>query len=88
MPWSIFTEISTPPQLAKLSNFVLRSFVEDSPALAWCPAPGCEAVVECTRELGPEPLDVSCSCGAAFCFTCKEEAHRPVRRGLPGLATV
>lgn len=22
--------------------------------------------------------DVFCRCGAAFCFNCKEEAHRPV----------
>ena len=25
------------------------------------------------------PLDVACKCGRAFCFQCKEEAHRPVR---------
>lgn len=24
------------------------------------------------------PLDVVCKCGGTFCFTCKEEAHRPV----------
>ena len=22
--------------------------------------------------------DIFCRCGAAFCFNCKEEAHRPV----------
>lgn len=27
--------------------------------------------------LGP-PIDVHCDCGADFCFTCREEAHRPV----------
>ena len=32
-------------------------------------------------DLGSEPLDIACACGAAFCFQCKEEAHRPVRLG-------
>lgn len=44
-----------------------------------CPAPGCEHAVEALVDLGAEPLDVACACGAAFCFQCKEEAHRPVR---------
>ena len=87
MPWEIFTEVCTPAQMAKLQNFALRSFVEDSPALAWCPAPGCESAVECRREVGPEPLDVTCSCSAAFCFKCKEEAHRPVRARDRGFVT-
>ena len=25
-----------------------------------------------------EPMDVFCRCGAAWCFSCAEEAHRPV----------
>ena len=24
------------------------------------------------------PLDVACTCGAMYCFSCKQEAHRPV----------
>jgi len=51
-----------------------------------CPAPGCEHAVEALVDLGAEPLDVSCACGAAFCFQCKEEAHRPVRPRRPGAA--
>ena len=30
-----------------------------------------------------EPLDISCKCGAAFCFQCNEEAHRPVSTADP-----
>ena len=63
---------------AKVLQFALRSYVEDSRKLTWCPAPGCEHAVECTADIGAEPLDVTCNCGATFCFTCKEEAHRPV----------
>jgi ariadne-1 len=40
----------------------------------------CENAIECLVDRGPsEPLDVICACAAAFCFNCKEEAHRPVR---------
>lgn len=66
-------------EVAKVRQFTLRSYVEDSRKLTWCPAPGCEHAVECTADIGAEPLDVTCNCGSTFCFTCKEEAHRPVR---------
>ena len=39
---------------------------------------GCEHAVESNADLGAAPLDVACKCGSAFCFQCKEEAHRPV----------
>lgn len=38
----------------------------------------CEHAVEARVEVGADPLDINCKCGAAFCFQCKEEAHRPV----------
>ena len=63
----------------KLDQYELRSYVEDSKRLTWCPAPNCEHAVECIKDIGAdEPLDVICRCGSSFCFTCKEEAHRPV----------
>ena len=43
---------------------------------------GCDNAVECLVDrAADEPLDIICSCSSAFCFGCKEEAHRPVRRG-------
>lgn len=53
--------------------------------LAWCPSPDCEHAVEARADVGGDPLDVTCKCGAAFCFQCKHEAHRPVR--APSLAS-
>ena len=47
--------------------------------MAWCPSPGCEHAVEARTEVGSDPMDITCRCGATFCFQCKEEAHRPVR---------
>ena len=54
--------------------------------MAWCPSPGCEHAVEARAEVGADPMDVTCRCGATFCFQCKEEAHRPVRGPPPALA--
>lgn len=61
----------------------LRSFVEDNRQLTWCPSPGCEHAVEARVEVGADPMDIVCKCGATFCFQCKEEAHRPVSHFLP-----
>lgn len=79
VPRTVLQRVSSDQEQEKLSSFELRSYVEDNKRLTWCPAPGCENAVECVRDLAPgEPLDVACKCGAAFCFSCKEEAHRPV----------
>jgi ariadne-1 len=40
----------------------------------WCPAPGCERAIAYAD--GGE-RDIDCSCGARWCFKCREEAHAP-----------
>ncbi|KAL0368663.1 UNVERIFIED_CONTAM: putative E3 ubiquitin-protein ligase ARI8 [Sesamum calycinum] len=54
----------------------LRSYVEDSRKIKWCPAPGCDSAVE--YVVGSGSYDVTCSCSYSFCWNCTEEAHRPV----------
>lgn len=84
VPVSVISEVTTQEEKAKYERYALRSYVEDNRKLEWCPAPDCEHAVECLADITSEPLDVTCTCGCAFCFTCKEEAHRPVRgRELP-----
>jgi len=62
----------------KYETFSMRSFVEGSRKIKWCPAPGCTKVIESFVGVGKNsPMDVQCSCGHAFCFTCGEESHRP-----------
>lgn len=63
---------------SRYKEFSLRSFVDDNKRLAWCTAPGCTNAAEALIDAPREPLDVHCLCGNSFCFTCKEEAHRPV----------
>ena len=78
VPLSVVTEVLNESELVRYNRFALRSYVEDNRKMEWCPAPDCEHAVECLVDVGEEPLDVTCSCGCSFCFTCKEEAHRPV----------
>ena len=71
-------EVACGEDKERYKRFRLRSFVEDNRMYEWCPAPDCEFAVESYVDLQGEPLDVACTCGATFCFDCKEEAHRPV----------
>ena len=65
---------------SKYERYALRSMVEDSRRLTWCPSPDCEHAVESLTEASSAPMDVVCKCSHAFCFNCREEAHRPVGR--------
>ncbi len=62
--------------------FVLRSFVEAHPRVRWCPGADCAAALECVSASAAGTscgMDVACgACGAAFCWTCGGEAHRPL----------
>ncbi|CAM0952961.1 unnamed protein product [Alopecurus aequalis] len=72
-------DVADPDDATRYAEFLLRSYVEESKKLRWCPAPGCDHAVE---FLGGErcivQLDADCACGHGFCLGCGEEAHRPV----------
>ena len=85
VPESFFTDETIAPSLSaaarsKRARFGWRSFVDDNPNVKWCVAPGCERAIEvASSRVGPTTAaDVSCACGAAFCWACAEDAHRPV----------
>ncbi len=58
-----------------------RTYVDDTPALRWCPAPECEYAIACpvpARALDVVIPTVKCACGHTFCFGCAEAGdHRP-----------
>ncbi|XP_037424864.1 probable E3 ubiquitin-protein ligase ARI5 [Triticum dicoccoides] len=63
----------------RYAGFALRSYVEESKTMRWCPAPGCGLAMEYLGgESLSEQLDVVCDCGHGFCIVCAEESHRPV----------
>ncbi|CAD6255360.1 unnamed protein product [Miscanthus lutarioriparius] len=43
----------------------------------WCPGPGCSRAVEFVGCTG-DATDVFCECAHGFCWSCGEEAHRPL----------
>ncbi|KAJ8409824.1 hypothetical protein AAFF_G00218830 [Aldrovandia affinis] len=70
-------------------QFDIKAFVENNPAIRWCPTAGCERAVRLTRQ-GPTasasdylsfPLlrapAVDCGKGHLFCWECLGEAHEP-----------
>ncbi|KAL5201283.1 hypothetical protein ABZP36_035637 [Zizania latifolia] len=63
---------------ARYATFSLRSYVEESNKIKWCPGPGCTVAMEFVGSGGDKQNDVKCRHGHEFCWQCGEEAHRPV----------
>ena len=78
VPTPLILDVCDQAHAKKYCEFSLRSFVDDNKRMAWCTAPDCTCAAESLVDAPREPLDVFCACGNSFCFTCKEEAHRPV----------
>ncbi|XP_068179099.1 ankyrin repeat and IBR domain-containing protein 1-like [Antennarius striatus] len=70
-------------------QFDIKAFVENNPAIRWCPEAGCERAVRLSTQ-GPgsstsDPLSfpllrapaVDCGKGHLFCWECNGEAHEP-----------
>ncbi|KAK4404089.1 putative E3 ubiquitin-protein ligase ARI8 [Sesamum angolense] len=73
---AMIDELATVEDKKKYHRYLLRSYVEDSRKIKWCPAPGCDSAVK--YVVGSGSYDVTCSCSYSFCWNCTEEAHRPV----------
>ncbi|EPS65532.1 hypothetical protein M569_09243, partial [Genlisea aurea] len=72
----MINKLASDEDKGKYDRYVLRSYVEDSRKIKWCPAPGCDSAVE--YVVGSSNYDVTCCCSYSFCWNCTEEAHRPV----------
>ncbi|KAI3834647.1 hypothetical protein MKX03_005987, partial [Papaver bracteatum] len=60
----------------KYSDYLLRSYIEGSRSIKWCPGPGCGSAIQFVHDT--ENYDVTCECTYSFCWNCTEEAHHPV----------
>uniref|UniRef100_A0A8C9Z7H1 Ankyrin repeat and IBR domain-containing protein 1 n=1 Tax=Sander lucioperca TaxID=283035 RepID=A0A8C9Z7H1_SANLU len=70
-------------------QFDIKAFVENNPAIHWCPVAGCERAVRLkTQGPGTSTSDslsfpllrapaVDCGKGHLFCWSCRGEAHEP-----------
>jgi ariadne-1 len=69
-----------PGAAARLDRRLLEAYVEVSDAVRWCPsAPHCGRAIRVDGGGGGEEryAEVSCPCGAVFCFRCGGGAHSP-----------
>ena len=67
-------ELASDATFNKYNRHLLRSFIDLTANLMWCPNPkGCNNVVKYSGTR----MDTSCSCGYSFCFACGMEAHSP-----------
>lgn len=89
----------------KISSYVVKSFpffpqafVENNPAIKWCPIPGCERAVRLTRQgsnsTGSDTLSfpmlkapaVDCGKGHLFCWLVLETyLHKLTVTAVPGV---
>ncbi|TPX72182.1 hypothetical protein SpCBS45565_g00427 [Spizellomyces sp. 'palustris'] len=72
--------VVSPKVYEKYRNLLLRTFVDDSAHLKWCPAPDCIYAIEC--HVPQSALDeivptVKCKCSNQFCFGCTLPDHQP-----------
>ncbi|TQD98444.1 hypothetical protein C1H46_015899 [Malus baccata] len=71
----LVTKLNGDADKAKHSQYLLRSYVEDSKGKRkWCPSPGCDYVVDFVGGYGT--CDVSCLCSYRFCSNCPEVTVR------------
>uniref|UniRef100_A0A0E0KGH4 RBR-type E3 ubiquitin transferase n=1 Tax=Oryza punctata TaxID=4537 RepID=A0A0E0KGH4_ORYPU len=65
-----------PGAVARLDRLLLEAYVDGSDAVRWCPsAPHCGRAIRV--DGGERYSEVSCPCGADFCFHCGGDAHSP-----------
>ncbi|EQC29544.1 hypothetical protein SDRG_12793 [Saprolegnia diclina VS20] len=71
VPDALFQKLLDAPKKKEHAKWALRSFVDKSQNIKWCPAPGCPNAISGSGG----DLFVDCACGCKFCLRCGEEAH-------------
>ena len=68
--------VMAPAEYDKFLGWVLDRFAEHTQHLKRCPTPGCEVIIQ-NRDRGSFPEVVCPGCTKRWCFSCREEPHRP-----------
>ena len=75
VPDDFYKELVNRKDHSRFKEFVVKSYVEFNPSIKWCPGPDCQYAASypegCSR-------DIVCRCGYVWCFSCTNEAHRPL----------
>lgn len=89
VPVDIIESVVSKEMDKRYLQFDIKAFVENNPAIKWCPTAGCERAVRLTKQgsnpSGSDTLSfpllrapaVDCGKGHLFCWECLGEAHEP-----------
>lgn len=89
MPVDVIESVVSKEMDKRYLQFDIKAFVENNPAIKWCPTAGCERAVRLTKQgsnpSGSDTLSfpllrapaVDCGKGHLFCWECLGEAHEP-----------
>ncbi|CAL8465257.1 g4792 [Coccomyxa elongata] len=75
-------------QKERYEQLLAQNYADTNPAIKWCPRAGCGRCLTVDARVGGadgvaaaagsgRALDVRCSCGHAFCFSCLRAPHEP-----------
>ncbi|BDA50235.1 probable Ankyrin repeat and IBR domain-containing protein 1 [Coccomyxa sp. Obi] len=75
-------------QKERYEQLLAQNYADTNPAIKWCPRAGCGRCLTVDARVGAadgvaaaagsgRALDVRCSCGHAFCFSCLRAPHEP-----------
>lgn len=73
-----FKKLALPEDFQRYEYFLMKSYVDNTKNLSWCPNPSCANLVLCTEDVGRPAELVRCTCGHQYCFACGMESHNPV----------
>jgi ariadne-1 len=73
-----FKKLAQPEDFKRYQYFLMKSYVDNTKKLSWCPSPSCTNLVLCLEDVGRPSELVRCTCGHQFCFACGLESHNPV----------
>ena len=76
VPAPVFRAVLSHTRMEAYQRLQALSFVDDNPAAAWCPHPGCGGVVF-GQGGRSRRRNVRCGSGHGFCFACGGAAHAP-----------
>jgi ariadne-1 len=71
----MFKLLLAEPLFTKYKAYLVRSYIEKSTSVKWCPARGCDQAIEYPKD---KPRTVLCKCGSSWCFKCCGDAHQPI----------
>jgi len=75
VPEEMFKELLPLHLWKRFNMFLLKTFVDFNTNVKWCPAPECQYAVEYPKL---KARNIICKCGYTWCFSCGQEAHRPL----------